>query len=360
MAPFAGKNGKACTKVVRDLAASVAEVQPWEEKRVPSSWKKLSAWLDERGHDVGVGVVILGSVSKNALVLEAYDLRRVKLIGLKSVTAGKLCKLSSGGKNIVLTLVREALGIEGQAAPELMVQREEATAEQDAHRTHPPTPQPELTPEVRPDPDAKVLQVEAEADQEDTQLEIALDSAQGESAFEDAVPQAAPRERGFGRASVELDVALVTGDGAGSRIAPGLSIRAHPLEVAAPLFLEARYRRAIDDPYSELGARLGWRLSFEAINFALLPAAGFHRVGYSSADLRLGLEWAPLEALAFDGAFSYLFGFDGESGLEGSLDARFRVLEGPDLSIMMGGVLQSHDGAELRTLGRAGVHVAFD
>ncbi len=358
VAPFSGKIGKQCTKVVRDLAASITEVQPWEEKRVPSSWKKLSAWLDERGHDVGVGVVILGSVSKNALVLEAYDLRRVKLVGLKSVAPGKACKLNAGGKQIVLTMVREALGIDGPRAPELLsVKEEPAQRQQDAHRTHPPTPQVDLTPQISSD---------TKVEKEKVLLEIAVENTRAEGAFKEPRPKTPKRSPV--RAVVELDLGLRK-EPSELVPAPGLLVRAHPLELALPLFLEARYRRAFAASYGELGARLGWRLGIDALHVAMSPAVGFHRVEaetalgrekYTSVELRVALEWAPLDMLAFEGAYSYLLELDEAYGGEASFGARYRVFRTPDLSIMLGGAVQNYRGGDATFMGRTGLRVDLD
>src|SRR5689334_2181377 len=81
VAPVRGKIGRACTRVVRDLAQTIAPILPWETQErgeLPATWEELSPWLDAKRHQIGVDVVILGGTSGSRMMLEAYDLSNVR------------------------------------------------------------------------------------------------------------------------------------------------------------------------------------------------------------------------------------------------------------------------------------------
>src|SRR5262245_37027533 len=86
VAPVRGKVGRACTRVVRDIAQTIIPLLPWETQEdgeLPSTWEELSPWLNAKGHQIGVDIVVLGGTSGSRMLLEAYDLSNVRLIGLQ-------------------------------------------------------------------------------------------------------------------------------------------------------------------------------------------------------------------------------------------------------------------------------------
>lgn len=347
VAPLSGKNGKLCTRAIIDIAGEVAAVVPWNEKKVPATWKALSAWLDDRGHEIGVPVVILGSAGKN-IVLEAYDLRRVKLIGLKSVPAGKACKLGGETRALLRGFVQEVLGIEKKTKPAV------ALLAEDAHRPehhvpshHNPAPMvggSDL--KTSPNDPSAFIQVHPPAE---PPVDPVASRAEVRPAETLVAPAASPV-----RAVVELELAMLSRsfsfagarssnlrDYSASMPLPGLGISAYPLaDIAelAPLVVEARFRHAIglsssrseggpehDTTYTELAARVGWRFSVPSLNAVLTPAVGYHRaafslsasndgqqeldlprVAYGSVEVRAGAEMKLIEPLIAEASLSFL------------------------------------------------------
>jgi hypothetical protein len=371
IAPLAGKNGKVCTKTVVDIASEVATVVPWNAKKLPSTWKELSAWLDARGHDIGVSVVILGSTGKSNIVLEAYDLRRVKLIGLKSVVAGKNCKLSQAQRDLVLTFVQEMLGLEKKEGPPVAL--------------------------LMPDHEQQIAAVEQQQQQLSAGQELGAPPNEPPVFIQVHRRDTPPAERRGSvsamRVGAELELAMVTRDFNFSEVrspnlrgygvtmpVPGLLISAHPLAEAgadfdwlAPLLIEARYRHAIavqssrseggpeyDTSYSELAVRGGWRFLIPERELAIVPALGYHRiafslgtadggqrepdlprVAYSSLELRVAAEMKVFEPLLLEGSVGYLavltagevfsdrfFSRGSAFGLELGVGARYTLMPG--------------------------------
>lgn len=348
VAPLSGKNGKLCTRAVMEIAGEVAAVIPWNEKKVPATWRALSTWLDDRGHEIGVPVVILGSAGKN-MVLEAYDLRRVRLIGLKSVPAGKGCKLGGETRSLVRGFVQEVLGIEKKNKPAVALLAEDAQRPEHHEPSH-HNPAPMVGgQESKGSPNEPAF----------IQVHPTVDPNPGPTPGAIAQPEPRPGENlaaqaGPIRAVVDLELAMLSRSFsfAGARTAnlrdysanmplPGLGISAYPLADVpelAPLVLEARFRHVLglsssrseggpkhDTTYSELAARVGWRFAVPSLSAVLTPAIGYHRaafslsassdgrqeldlprVAYGSVEVRAGGEMKVIEALIAEAAISFL------------------------------------------------------
>lgn len=109
IAPLAGRAAQPCTAALTEIAREEVELLPWRSpfrRPPPGTWARLSRWLLANGVEIGAEVVVLGFLSGQRIVLEAYDRHQLKLVGLKHMTMGKRCRFSSSERALLAEWMR--------------------------------------------------------------------------------------------------------------------------------------------------------------------------------------------------------------------------------------------------------------
>lgn len=326
VAPLRGKGGAVCSRSLAEILGERVRIVPLDARvEGLTSWDELSAWIEQHGA-AAADVVVVGSLGKRTIVLEAYATGKQKLLALGSIRTLARCRIGAQGRAALFDWLAKILNEPPPRAPPPSVER------------------------VPPPPPAKT---EIDRDQapagasESAELERTARSIR-----QDAVELTATMS--VGRRSFSLFGAMTPNlrqHEVDAMPVPALQLVAFPfvagrgpLEHLQPLGLAADFSRAVglsssrteggpelDTVHTEVAARVfyRWPLPLESVQATVIPQIGYHHlmfalqgdpgesepdlpdVGYSSLSFGVGVDVPVNERVTAFGAGTYLLVLDG-------------------------------------------------
>jgi hypothetical protein len=318
VAPLRGKGGAECAKSLAKSFGERFEIIELEGSiEELSTWEQLSEWIARHGGSEA-DLILVGSLGKKSIILEAYSGEERKLLGLRSVATPARCQPSRRALGELIAWIARALG---EPEPEPLADLGEPELED------PPAPPGELeaaaveTEETKVASPAPVLSTAASIAIGRRSLTFTgFEGSRVRSHAVDAMPVARlaldafpiPRTGGFADILAPLGVGVTF---------------AHSIAVGSAL-VEGGVEHPTVQTEVEAALLYRYQLPFESLNAVLIPRIGYHHVGvgfagartldepdvpnvsYSSVSFGIGAEAPVYERITVFGRGSYLLLLD--------------------------------------------------
>lgn len=337
VAPLRGKGGAACSRKIAEVLSARVRIVPLEASvEGLTSWSELSDWITKNGA-TDAEVVVVGSLGKKTIVLEAYATKKQKLVALGSIRTLSRCRMSHRGRAALMDWLAKILNESAPAGGSPSIERvpPPPPAKTEAEPRPPVTGREgaEVTEVAEVEKVEKVEKVEPTVRQVAVALAASIGVGRRNLSFTDA---RTPNLRQH-----QVDAMPV----------PSLRLEAFPFvaagglfELMRPLGVSADFSRAVglssarteggplyDTVHTEVGARLfyRWPLPLDSIPATVIPQVGYHHVtfalqgapgenepdlpnvGYDSVSFGVGVEVPVKERVKLFGTGTYLLVLDG-------------------------------------------------